>query len=122
MKRLFLLFGIAAYTSASGQQKDIFDIQKHLQKKKAEAYKKNIGKPILLSLSVPLPPQNFSYKLPNGDVVSYGNGRIPCIKTDLRKFSTMPNKEYTCTPYQLTSPLLKQPGQIPNVLNRHILN
>jgi len=30
MKKVFLLFGIAAFSSASAQQKDLFDIQKHL--------------------------------------------------------------------------------------------
>lgn len=33
MKKIFLLFGIAAFSAASAQQKDVFDIHKHLQKK-----------------------------------------------------------------------------------------
>ena len=37
MKIVFLLFGIVAFSGASAQQKDLFDIQKHLQKKQQES-------------------------------------------------------------------------------------
>ncbi len=32
MKKIFLLFGVAAFSSASAQQKNLLDIQKHLDK------------------------------------------------------------------------------------------
>ena len=31
MKKNFLLFGIAAFSSASAQQKEMFDINRHIQ-------------------------------------------------------------------------------------------
>ena len=31
MKKVFLVFGIAAFSSASAQQKDVFDINRHIR-------------------------------------------------------------------------------------------
>ena len=36
MKKVFLLLGIAGFTTASAQQKDVFDINRYLKKKNAE--------------------------------------------------------------------------------------
>ena len=77
MKKVFLLFGIAAFTAASAQQNDLFDIQKHLLKKSVDYNKLIENKKIDLAFSKPFiyyPPQinnnpADSYTLSNGDKV-----------------------------------------------------
>ena len=98
MKKIFLVFGIAAYASASGQQKELFDIQQHLEKKKAESKKTVENKLLELpfqkrhTVTTLFNPNDQGYLLPNGDrVVIAGPGAMPVIKPDMRQFRVMPN-------------------------------
>ena len=90
MKKVFLLFGIAAFTTVSAQQNDLFDIQKHLLKKQAEENKRvdlPTNKPFVYT------PTNLnnnpaeSYTLPNGDkVVISSLDNMPVVQPDMRQF------------------------------------
>lgn len=98
MKKVFLLLGIAGFTTASAQQKELFDINKHLQKKNAE-------KPIATPKIKPgfqrgnpfqFKPSKNSAKyylvLPNGDKVYRSpEYHMPIVVPDMRQFNTMPN-------------------------------
>jgi len=121
MKKIFLFFGIAAFSSASAQQNDLFDIQKHLQKKQTEDKKKAKSNSLVLPFNKPIiytnpslgNRQQSSYTLPNGDkVVTTSPYNMPCIQPDMRQYQTMPNVAYG-NPFNF-SPLKPQPGQIPN--------
>lgn len=129
MKKVFFLFGIAAFSSATAQQKDVFDIQKHLQKKQAEAKKgteekKYVLPPFMKLQSVPpfiKDQHNESYTLANGDIVLFGNGSMPCIKPDMSQFHTMPDiaaNQYHSYNFYLNGTI---PGQIPNGASPHNL-
>ena len=121
MKKVFLLFGIAAFTTASAQQNDLFDIQKHLQKKSVDYNKLIENKKIDLAFSKPFiynPPQVNnnpvdSYTLPNGDKVVISTlDNMPCVQPDMQQFQRMPNLGYEG---QFNfSPQRVFPGQIPN--------
>lgn len=122
MKKVFLLFGIAAFSSAAAQEKNLFDIQKHLQKKQAEARKITQEKKYVLPPFKKFQPadpfinrlHNQSYTLPNGDVVLYGIGSMPCIKPDMSQFQTMPDIANS-QPYSYKFYTKRiQPGQILN--------
>ena len=121
MKKVFLLFGIAAFSSASAQQNDLFDIQKHIQKKilkdKVKA-KKNTQLVFENCFAGPqvrkLRPNYFpDFILPNGDrVITLPIDNMPCVQPDMRQFQTMPNVVYD-TQFNF-SPQRPKPGQIPN--------
>ncbi len=122
MKKVFLLFGIAAFASASAQQNDVFDIQKHIQKKivkdNKEKPKKNTQLVFEKCFAVPMIRKirpNFipGYILPNGDkVTTLQIYNMPCVQPDMRQFHTMPNVVYD---KQFNfSPQRPKPGQIPN--------
>lgn len=107
MKRVFLVVGIATFSSASGQQNDVFNIEDHLMKKKtgnmikAPAIK-NLWKETDLS-------KNYKVIVtPKRITPSYGD--IPCIKPDMQHFQAMPNPGLG-----VLRLFDKQPGQIPNV-------
>ena len=122
MKKIFLLFGVAAFSSATAQQNDLFDIQKHIQKKQAEG-KKAAEKKLLLTTIKSFQNYNTysnnianrSFLLPNGDkVVSLGQDNMPCVVPDMKQFQNMPNlanKEQFNFNY---SPQKVLPFQIPN--------
>ena len=122
MKKIFLLFGVAAFSSATAQHNDLFDINKHIQKKRTEG-KKAAEKKLLLSSIKPFQhynsystnKANLSYVLPNGDkVVILGQDNMPCVVPDMRQFQHMPNlanKEQFNFNY---SPQKVLPFQIPN--------
>lgn len=121
MKKVFLFFGIAAFTSVSAQQNDLFDIQKHLLKKQAEENKlvenKSINLPSIKPFIYNPPHLNNnpvdSYTLPNGDKVVISNlDNMPCVQPDMRQFQRMPNLAYQEQFNFSTQQLL--PGQIPN--------
>lgn len=120
MKKIFLLIGVAAFTSAAAQQKDVFDIQQHLQKKKTDANEAIKQKNLLLPFLQPkpgsetaLPKSGDTYILSNGDIVIYGNGSMPWIKPDMRQFQIMPDAAKSELISGLLSPGNKF-GQIPN--------
>ena len=121
MKKAFLFFGIAAFTSASAQQNDLFDIQQHLLKKSVDYNKLNENKKIDLAFSKPFiyyPPQinnnpADSYTLSNGDKVVISRlDNMPCVQPDMQQFQRMPNIAYQEKFNFSTQQLL--PGQIPN--------
>ena len=117
MKKILLFFGIAAFMSASAQQNDLFDIQKHLLKKSADnnnlVKKKNIDLPLINN---PLYINNNpvdSYTLSNGDKVVISRlDNMPCVQPDMQQFQRMPNIAYQEKFNFSTQQLL--PGQIPN--------
>jgi hypothetical protein len=121
MKKVFILFGIAAFSSASAQQNDVFDIQKHIQQKivkeKEKAEKtifKGFDKCWGTSLSKRTRLTNMrDFILPNGDkVITLPIDNMPCVQPDLHQFQTMPNVAYD-KPFNF-SPQRPKPGQIPN--------
>ncbi|HEV7781363.1 MAG TPA: hypothetical protein VGO58_08855 [Chitinophagaceae bacterium] len=97
MKKVFLVFGIAAFSSAAAQQNDIFNIDKHLQKKadKKEEKVENLigtsGGGAVWKVNPPYTP----FILPDGDrtqrTVTPFYYNMPCVRPDLRQFRTMPN-------------------------------
>lgn len=121
MKKVFLLFGIAAFSAASAQEKDLFDIQKHLQMKQAESKKADDKTSLVFPFNknyIPVDPyrQNTpldSYTLPNGDkVVISSLDHMPCVQPDMNQFYFMLNVAYNG---QFNySPQRVQPNQIPN--------
>ncbi len=122
MKKILLLFGIAGFSAVSAQQKELFDIQKHIIKKqddgKIAAEKKKLILPSFKKFQFISPASiiqsHLSYTLSNGDVVHYGNGTMPCIKPDLHQFQVMPNLSSGSLYNFNYSPRKVQPGQIPN--------
>jgi len=123
MKKVFLLFGIAAFSSASAQQKDLFDIQKHLQKKQAESKKTDEMNNLVFPIKKPfIPVESYrenkplvSYTLPNGDMVIISRlADMPCIKPDPSQLYFMPNLAYSGE-FNF-APQRPKPGQIPNGL------
>lgn len=121
MKKIFLLFGIAAFSSASAQQNDLFDIQKQLQKKQAEDKKTVEKNTMLLPFKKPTTYGNlYSGKIPeeyytlrNGDkVVTLSLDNMPCVQPDMRQFQNMPNLAYDKR-FNF-APQRPEPGQIPN--------
>ena len=125
MKKVFLLFGIAAFSAASAQEKDLFDIQKHLQMKQAEDKKNNTIKLVPPFLRTVAPTSNFympnkpelTYTLENGDkVITLGQDNMPCIVPDMSFFKSMPNSGYAGNyyPNNLFTIRQRELGQIPN--------
>ncbi len=115
MKRIFFLISIAASSVAVAQQQDIFDIQKHLQKKhqlsKVNELKNNFTPLQRLAVSCVMPSQNLSYTLDNGDKVMYGTGTMPCVKPGKQQMHNMPGPVTADQLLDLSTPA---PGQIPN--------
>lgn len=123
MKKVFLLFGIAAFSSASAQQNDLFNIQKHLQKKQTEEKKIDekikfvlpLFKKTILYNSYTNNNPTLSYILPNGDkVITLVQDNMPCVVPDMRLFQAMPNTGYDKKFQNNLSLSSRQPGQIPN--------
>ena len=121
MKQVFLLFGIAAFSSASAQ-KDLFDIRKHIVTKQAEGKKAAENKRLTLPFNKPftLVDHSLAYRperswtLPNGDRVIISElDNMPCIKPDMNRFRAMPNAGTGQRIYNYY-PNKVNPGQIPN--------
>ncbi len=98
MKRIFLLLGIAGFTTASAQQKDLFDINSHLKKKSADKLitvpkiKLGFQKPNIFQRNPDKISPGYSYSLPNGDkVYSSPSYHMPVVVTDMKQFNKMPN-------------------------------
>ncbi len=121
MKRILLLLGLIGGYAVAAQQKDLFDIEKHLQKKSIERTGKNHR--LLLPdnfnnyKSVPeKDPVNKSYTgvlshtLPNGDkLYSLPTDNMPCVVPDMNLYNIMPNAGTSTTIV-----LQNRPGIIPN--------
>jgi hypothetical protein len=97
MKKIFLLFGIASFASASAQQKDVFDINRHIQEVLRNKNAPGIGvknfKTDRISINKFTQSQpNLSHILPNGDkVFILSQDNMPCVAPDMRQFTNMPN-------------------------------
>jgi len=122
MKKIFLLFGFAAFCSASAQQKDVFDIQKHLDNMiKDKKIPGAIFKP--LQKGDKFSDARFhhtfgqlSYSLSNGDkVYILSQDNMPCVVPGY-KYVIMPN--ISDPDKYFVSPLFRNdtPGAIPNVV------
>lgn len=115
MKKIFLLFGIAVSISATAQQKDLFDIDKHIQKNQAEKLKiagkeKNIAGQFPFSNN-----PRLNYTLSNGDrVVTLPFDNMPCIVPDISQFWAMPNPGKNILAYNFNVLPKRLPGAIPN--------
>jgi hypothetical protein len=124
MKKIFLFFGVAAFTSASAQQNDFFDVDKHLQKKNKKLPVLSIPKtwnfsfPEFIQENFSVYPFNGSNNytvLPHGNkIYSLSQDHMPCIVPDMKEWGIMPNLAY----YHLSHPYnwhnKKEFGQIPN--------
>jgi len=123
MKKVFLLFGIAAFSTSSAQQKGVFDIQRHLDKMVKD---KKLPKPGIKPPSINYPFINHTYQrpawelshiLPNGDkVFLLSQDNMSCvvpgsINTNMPNIAD-PNKYFE-------SPLFRNnnPGAIPNAVS-----
>lgn len=121
MKTIFLLFGLFGCYGVSAQQKDLFDIEKHLHKKSIQ--KKGTKHRLLQRdnfnnyKSVPEKnPANksytgvLSYTLPNGDkLYSLPTDNMPCVVPDMNQYNIMPNAGTSTIVI-----LQNRPGIIPN--------
>lgn len=123
MKKVFVLFGIAAFSTASAQQKDVFDIMKHLDKMvKDKKFPQAIIKPP--SKNYPFinhlsqrPAPELSHILANGDkVFILSQDNMPCVVPG----STNTNMPNIADPNRyFDSPLFRKnlPGAIPNAIS-----
>ena len=112
MKKVFLFFGIAALTGAAAQNKDLLDINKHLEKKInltngkglfTQKMHKTSGIEINKSVQV--------FTLPNGDrVLSSPKYNMPVVIPGNSYVYNMPTR---FVPSYRDS-LSKLPGRIPN--------
>lgn len=96
MKKISAFFCVAISTSVCAQEKDLFNIDQHLQKKQAEQVKifklsQLPASPLSISFSSVIPVQTTSILLANGDTLYYGNGTMPCVKPDMKEFGQQPN-------------------------------
>jgi len=119
MKRIILVFGIAAFSSASAQQKELFDIGQHIRKKQAEGKKLSEKKNLVLPFHKSFPAVNpyligrppLSYTLPNGDKVIISTiDNMPCVQPDMKQFRVMPSLQ----------PDIRQFRTMPNVSEEFI--
>jgi len=119
MKRLFLLFGVCVAGSAAAQQKDLFDAEKHLQKKKMPCREIQM-RPLwttpelkqnrLVGLS--LPKMNLSHLLADGSrVFILPVDNMPCVSPDMNSFHTMPNADKNTRQFIFRQ---RSNGQMPN--------
>src|SRR5579885_1400331 len=109
MKKIFLITGLAAFSIASAQQKDLFDIQKYLQKKQAKeklqkmmdrfipSNPSNLPPPAIHLSSYP-PQAKLSQTLSNGNkVYLLPMDNMPCIvpaKNEYADNMLRPPKKY----------------------------
>lgn len=98
MKKVFLLLGIAGFTTASAQQKDVFDINAYLKKKTADKSKlappskQNFKKNNFFEIDANKKLPKNSYLIGNGDRIYSSPGyHMPIVVTDMRQFNRMPN-------------------------------
>lgn len=134
MKKIFFAAGILAFSFASAQQNDFFDIQKYLKKKNELNKKLTVDNLFIL-------PKNRCWKSPNlpffkkdlqllttrtktkilteltngNKAYSLPQDNMPCIVPDMSQFN-MPNianpKEY----FQSLADRTHKPGKMPNAI------
>jgi hypothetical protein len=127
MKKVFLLFGIAAFSPASAQQKNVFDINRHIQevlrnKSSSGTIPKTFktDKTFIAGLIHSQPKQ--SYTLPNGDKVHVLSGdNMPCVIPEMMQFTTMPNISNPNEYFETLFYKQYLPGSIPNAVKPYRL-
>jgi len=122
MKKIFLLFGMAAFCSASAQQKEVFDIQKHLDnmikdKKIPGGVFKPFNKPTPITNYWYYPnDQKLSYISPNGDkIYILSQDNMPCVVPGYTQ-NIMPNVSDPDKYFESSLFRNDTPGSIPNVV------
>ena len=117
MKKIFLLASILAFSFASAQQNEFFNIEKYMQKKQIELKKSQIKIPrfpekATITYFEPSSQPQLIAELPNGNkVYALPQDHMPCIKPDMNQFN-MPNVYVANKPY--SSLFKKEAGKIPN--------
>lgn len=122
MKKIFLLLGITFSVSTFAQQKDLFDIDRYIQKKLTEKLK-TAGKekpvPFLPQKYIPAYPisnnTQMNYTFSNGDrVVILPFDNMPCVVPNMSQFQAMPNPGRNILAYNFNVLPKRLPGVIPN--------
>ena len=121
MKKVFLLFGLAAFSSASAQQKEVFDINRHIQE-----VLKNKGasgtNPKIFNAMLTHSQTKQSYILPNGDKIHVlSDDNMPCVIPDMNQFTIMPNISNPNEYFETLFFRQHLPGNIPNAVLPHQL-
>lgn len=117
LKKIFLLASILAFSFASAQQNEFFNIEKYMQKKQTELKKSQFRihrfpENVTTTYSVPTSQPQLIAELPNSNkVYALPQDHMPCIKPDMSQFN-MPNVFVVNKPY--SSPFKKEVGKIPN--------
>ena len=125
MKILFVVTGIISLTTASAQQNDFFDPQRHLEKKNKSKFQPLIRKPLQTNPDFPkfsatnLSPQvgaKLSHTLPNGNkVYLLPTDNMPCVVPDMSQFN-MPTGKLTHIYAEDSTQRSNLPGRIPNTI------
>ena len=124
MKNIFIIASILAFSFASAQQNDFFDIQKHLQQKikdeinqKQKEQLQSLFKPKISTLflkPIPVPQIKFLESLPNSDkVYILPEDNMPCIVPDMTQFNKADLAGLDLKQKYFT-PNRNFPGKIPN--------
>ena len=127
MKKIFLLFGVVTFSFAIAQQKDVFDINRHIQgvlknKSTSSTGQKTFktDKTIIAGLTHSQPKQ--SYILPNGDKVNVLSGdNMPCVIPEMKQFTIMPNISNPNEYFETLFFRQHLPGNIPNAVKPYRL-
>ncbi len=121
MKKIFLLFGVATFSSASAQQKDVFDVNRHIQGllNKNKAAGKSAG-PVEINTyflkGSHTSGVNLSHILPNGDkVYLLPQDNMPCVVPGINR-NNMPNISLPDKYFETLAFKNNTPGIIPNAV------
>lgn len=130
MKKILLIIGIAAFSPAFAQQKELFNIDTYLQKTyKAKKLPKALVIPTgkessLIANQFYFQGPNLSHISSNGDkVYILGQDKMPCVVPDMSQFN-MPNISNPTDYFKSLAFQQTLPGTIPNAVrpNRLILS
>ena len=125
MKKILVITGLIAFSFASAQQYNFFDIQKHLQKKQTEERLQKLKEqfipantsPPTIHLSLYPPQAKLSQTLPNGNkVYLLPMDNMPCIVPEKNLYADnmiQPPKKFELFNKKQQN-YRQQPGAIPN--------
>jgi hypothetical protein len=111
MKKILLVIAVFSFGLIHAQQKDVFDIQKYLEKKSADDKNAIINSPYVLK---PLAGTNNQtvWFVENGNTVTIlPQDNMPCIVPDMSQYN-MPVVKATIQPYNIPNPAYPSPGKI----------
>ena len=116
MKKVFLLASILAFSFASAQENEFFNIEKYMQKKQQDLKKSQVRirrfPENVTPYSVTSSQPKLIVELPNGNkVYALTQDHMPCIKPDMNQFN-MPN--IFVSKKSQASLFEKEAGKIPN--------